>query len=401
MIVARKLPLCVAGALFAPLGVIAAKGEVPLLMALALAALAVIWGRARAPHAQRRWVGVAVIGALGWALLSVSWTLDPIAGLATWGRIAAIALATYVLAASARDLSPTELRTLSLVIVAGFALALLLLLAEQLTGLAGRDWYYTRIGRPEALDPTLLNRPGAILLLAAWPAALALHRLGRSRLALLPPLFALATVLAGVSSSNKLAAVLALVAAAAVWRFRRIALRALPLTIVACLLAAPLLPTTILSPALMEDRFDDYDSGLHRLYIWEFSAWRIADRPLTGWGLNAAPLIPGGEAKLPQGGNRMNVHPHNAFLQVWLELGGIGAAALAVLLLAVAGALARWREAFTAACGAGLLVSALVIANLSFGVWQTWWMAVLALAGLLAVALRPDTADGQSPGPAA
>lgn len=387
---ARYWPCHMAGLLFAPIGVIAPKGAVPLLLVLATAALVLAVSRygwrlgSRRGHWNLGWTALAC--GVAWALLSVTWTLDPLAGLRVWSGMAVTVVAAYVLLATGPD-DEESARGLCRAILAGFALALVLVGADQATDLAVRAWYYEAIDRPNSFDPTIMNRPGAVLLLASWPAAIALLKLGWSRLAFAPPVLAGISAFAGVSSSNKLAVVLAAtVVGLACWRFGLIR-RALPVAAVALVALAPLLPLTVLAPSAIADRFDEYDSGLHRLYIWEFSAERALDRPVMGWGLDASRLLPGGEEKLPQGGNRMNVHPHNAFLQVWLELGAVGAALLALWLYLLCRFLDRAADRIAVACAAGSLVSALVIANLSFGIWQTWWLAVLALTFVLTAGL--------------
>ncbi|MBX9701023.1 MAG: polymerase, partial [Acetobacteraceae bacterium] len=78
------------------------------------------------------------------------------------------------------------------------------------------------------------------------------------------------------------------------------------------------------------------------------------------------------------------LHPHNGALQLWLELGVVGAglgALLALLLAWRAGRLAR-PEVATA-----MLASAAVTFLLSFGTWQEWWVGaqLLALCGAAAL----------------
>ena len=138
-------------------------------------------------------------------------------------------------------------------------------------------------------------------------------------------------------------------------------------------------------------------SAVHRLVIWDFTAARIAEKPLTGWGLEASRAMPGGRAQ-PDAAmlDRLNItnpaqraflanphvevmplHPHNGALQLWLELGGIGALLGAVLMLALGFAASR---SAVPAVGAGMLASAAVTGMLSFGLWQAWWVASLLLA---------------------
>jgi O-antigen ligase len=138
-------------------------------------------------------------------------------------------------------------------------------------------------------------------------------------------------------------------------------------------------------------------SAVHRLVIWDFTVARIAEKPLTGWGLEASRAMPGGRAQPDTATlDRLNItnpaqraflanphvevmplHPHNGALQLWLELGGIGALLGAVLMLALGYAASR---SAVPAVGAGMLASAAVTGMLSFGLWQAWWVASLLLA---------------------
>jgi exopolysaccharide production protein ExoQ len=153
---------------------------------------------------------------------------------------------------------------------------------------------------------------------------------------------------------------------------------------------------------------DNKASALHRLYIWDFAAERIADKPVLGWGLDASRRMPGGDEKVviyrcdaegkPTGlrprvdGTVLPLHPHNAILQVWLELGGIGAligfVTVGVLLFRAFSAPA-WRSrmaqaGFTAAWFGGMSVGLV-----SFGVWQEWFLSALFVAaGVAALAAR-------------
>ena len=151
-------------------------------------------------------------------------------------------------------------------------------------------------------------------------------------------------------------------------------------------------------------------SAVHRLVIWDFAAARIAEKPLAGWGLEASRAMPGGRAQ-PDAAtlDRLNInapaqraflvlphvevmplHPHNGALQLWLELGGIGALIAAALMLALGFAASR---SAAPAVGAGMLASAAVTGMLSFGLWQAWWVASLLLA-MVALVLVPRRSQG-------
>jgi O-antigen ligase len=143
-----------------------------------------------------------------------------------------------------------------------------------------------------------------------------------------------------------------------------------------------------------------------RLHIWRFAIDRIADRPVFGWGLDASRTFDETVQLQGQTHPLMPLHPHNVFLQVWLEAGAIGA-----VLLAVTIALAAWSAAHAAdkarrIAAGGTALAALIFAidNFSFGAWQEWWIASAFLGALaLIIAARRDptarapTRETQSP----
>jgi O-antigen ligase len=173
----------------------------------------------------------------------------------------------------------------------------------------------------------------------------------------------------------------------------RLATRAAAVGLAAFFLLAPL----IFSAAV--PRLPDLSalprSAAHRVLIWDFVGERIAVRPVLGWGMEASRAIPGGDdtfapATLDRFGldgaeeraffalpstKRLPLHPHNAALQVWLELGAVGAVLAAALAASVM--LAARSPAALGAATAGAVTGAL-----SFGAWQPWWIASLLLAAV-------------------
>lgn len=386
----RARPLFLLASLSAPLGIVIPKALVLLLFIVALWLLSRRWrqGQLRRPFQGAGAIMAAVIAA--WGLLSVLWALDAGAALWTVAKLAALMAATLVLLDGLDDLEPDDRAPLARALSAAFAVALLLLGLESLSGAAAHQWWLAWRGRAGDFDETVLNRSEVLLLLAAWPCALVLLQRKRRALALAAVAAAVAVTLMGVSNSNQVAAVLAVTAAALAWGTGPWLQRLVAGLLALAVLAAPLLPGTLLAPDRLAGYFDEnHYSGLHRLHIWRFTSERIGEAPVLGWGMDAARRIPGGDTKLPGGGNVMGVHPHNASLQIWLELGAVGAL-LAALLLALlwfrAGAL-DWPGERAAATG--LLLTGLTVANLSFGIWQTWWLVALALSGVVfALALR-------------
>jgi O-antigen ligase len=142
-------------------------------------------------------------------------------------------------------------------------------------------------------------------------------------------------------------------------------------------------------------------SGIHRLVIWRFAADRVAERPILGWGMDASRAIPGGKTDIsalapalhyPGGAEALPLHPHDAALELELELGlpglVLGLAIIAWVLWWVG-----WRAALDRERRAGALAlaaSALTVGLLSFGVWQAWWLSTLWLVSAFYIGVGND-----------
>lgn len=128
-------------------------------------------------------------------------------------------------------------------------------------------------------------------------------------------------------------------------------------------------------------------SWSERMGYWRHAADWISDHPLRGWGLDASRMFAPG----------IRLHPHDAPLQIWLELGVIGAVAAAVLWVVIFMRLRRSRPDAALAAAAGSAVAYLVFNAVSFGVWQEWWLALGALAACAGTAVARQPAAAPSP----
>ena len=115
-----------------------------------------------------------------------------------------------------------------------------------------------------------------------------------------------------------------------------------------------------------------------RLGYWRHAVDWIGDHPFRGWGLDASRMF----------GPGITLHPHNGALQVWLELGLIGAMAAAVFFAVVLARQARAARDPAAAAAVAAASAYLVMGAVSFGVWQEWWLAAGALAAAACLALQ-------------
>ena len=392
--------LAVALAVAPFVAVLQSKALAPITTVALLAAVALHYWR------ERRWPwpsgGVlwAALALFGWAAISASWALEPRRALFTAVQLGAyVALGAAACRAVAADTAEARQRML-LAGAAGLAAGLLA------AGLDMASGHALRLG-----VRGLTERPGIEFGLKPAASAMALLLPLTAAIPGLPGWMRLLGMLAGgaiVISLPGEAAKVAVLAAGLVGLLFHLAPRALlrgPGPALALLLRAmPLL----LGPGLARGVPAGHlpVSAAHRLVIWDFAIERIAERPVLGWGMEASRRIPGGgdppsEARLARFGlsgppnhdilaaaTLLPLHTHNGPLQIWLELGLVGALLTALLAVLLGRALARTARPGIAAA---MLASAAITGLVSFGVWQEWWVSaqLLALASLAALP-RPE-----------
>jgi exopolysaccharide production protein ExoQ len=375
---AAALALALAGGLATPLAVVAPNALAPLLIVCGALAL-----YARAWPAKR--IALAAGAFLAFALLSLAWTIDAREALDGWLRIAGSAALGLALLGAALTLDEAARARAETWLVRGTLAGMALLLAQMLS-----EWAWTRETSlaalwhgPETNFWALFNRSVAILALLVPLASLAAFR--RFGAVAAVAMLAMATFL--IFNFNSRGAELALVAglagAALVGAFAR-GRAILALALAGFVLAAPLIGALPVFDDLAEARAGG-SSVFHRAAIWSFAADRIAEKPALGWGLHASRAMPGAHEQFAPGAELMPLHPHNFALQLWLELGLIGALAGAVGLAFLARKLGGDRA--TRAALAGALCASVAIGSVGYGLWQGWWMAALWLLLALAAAL--------------
>ena len=298
----------------------------------------------------------------------------------TWGKLP-MQLGLYALLAVLTAGLPAErLRRLKAPFVIGALLLAVVLLVE---GVSGAGIYRTireAIGDPIRPDLAVKNVAQATyaLVLMYWPALRILLDQERKRAALLLT----AGVLVPPFLLSAMAPLAAQLLSGLVWWF----VRARPNG--AAVVGGALAVVTLAGPwavLLAEPLFQMAEphigaSWAARLEIWRFSAEQVLVHPLTGWGID------GSRAFLP-----FMLHPHAAPLQLWLELGVVGA-----VLTAAFWALLIRRAGRVGAHAVAAATVYFVVGALSFGVWQEWWLGLATMTviwSLVAAAPEPDDAE--------
>jgi len=331
-------------------------------------------------------------------LASGLWALDRAAALTLAVRLIVVITLGMALVRWCRDMPIEPLRRLLPALAIGLILANLYVLADLRLGGALSQLSHAK---RESFDfATYYGRGATIHAILLAPLSWGLWRAGSRRLAVGQFLLAALCILATHDLSAKVAlggAIGGGLLILALPRLRWAFLALVALVALALPLAFPI--------QLDQDQqcwmFAHKKSALHRIYIWDFVTGQIADKPLLGWGLDSARRMPGGQDTVTLGencpnatpvvGQKLPLHPHNAVLQTWLELGAAGIVLGFGGLIATLGRLYVRRRRIVAAVLVASSVAGTLVALVSYGVWQEWFLSALMLsAAVAALALRQD-----------
>ena len=331
---------------------------------------------------------LAVLAVALYAFLSAAWSADPGASLGKAALLLGAVLVTLAASNAIAAWDPAELRQAALAFAVGACLGALYVLLGILTGDAVKRTAEIAVDveTPAKFKLGALRQNVTIVVLLLWPALLALTALIQSPRRRTFVVLFLAAVAVPVLLSERESAQVALVGSALVfalaWMWRRGT--SLGLAVAWCLAFVLVMPLT----------FAAYQAELHkedwlpksaraRVILWEYTAERVLEAPWVGIGADATRAVHGGVvAEQPEGfiyPRTTGPHAHSLFIQIWYELGLIGA-----VLAALAGAAAALRttslspeaQPFAAATFATYAASV----AFSWGVWQTWLLCAIGLA---------------------
>lgn len=193
--------------------------------------------------------------------------------------------------------------------------------------------------------------------------------------------------IAGGMMVGVLALVLTLCVMALAYRFTQSVIQGLTFTAMGLVGFAPLFGAMMGAiPQGLRDHLPF--SWEHRIVTWGYTADLTREAPIMGHGFDAARTFDETfSARGFDGLAKISLHPHNAGLHIWLETGVIGAV-LAVITLFFIGEKAQGYASggrARALAVSGVMAAIILIASVSYGVWQEWWWALIALSlGLLA-----------------
>jgi O-antigen ligase len=343
-----------------------------------------------------------------WAVISTIWAVDARLGLLESARFTGTAIAGIIVLGAASTLGPKDrtnvCRALILGTAIGYTLFALEIATEGLILRTASAWISD--GKKRFIFSVAYNRATSVIALLSWPILLLLLRRRAWLAAIAVFLVGLGFVIELQKSASTIALLVGGATFALVWVGGRRLITGIAIVIGVAILTSPLLPLTVLEPMRVAEVYPQVgQSESHRLLIWKFVAERINERPLFGWGMNSSRAIPGGKSLVPTEvpsaqspgrvsadtnmGEQLPLHPHNAPLQLWLELGVIGAVLGGGVVI---GALHMCRRRsmgrLESSVAAAAIVSVVAISAMSFSVWQSWWLSIIWLTASFLVAVR-------------
>ena len=386
---ALETALCAAALLFFPLLIVAPRGIAALASVAGVVGGGLVLARGRALGPSYLSAPGLILAALvGWGALSAAWAIAPPRALEQAAGLLGLFAAAVALATAAGAVAAP--RRLVSFLIAGFVAAL----AMAVFDLASKG-VLSKPFSDRVYQPAWLNQASVAFAILLPPTAAYLLASGRRVLAVLFAGAAAATILALAGTAAKVALVLGTPVAALCWWRRAPTARFAAVLWIAAVIAAPVAFARLDQVTGFLHLADEVKlSAGHRLLIWSFAGDHIDKRPLLGWGLDSSRAIPGGSDVVRPYETLLPLHPHNAALQVWLELGVPGAALFALLgaWLWRALAAADWPR-LHAAAAANSLATALILTTATYGIWQEWWEGSLAFALFIVLVMARVAAD--------
>ena len=372
-----------AAVVFFPLLVVVPRGIVPVVSVAGVCATGLVLS-VSCPKPRLALAPTAtLLGCLlFWGAASALWSVDSLRSLVIAARLAGLFAVGLALAGAAGCIEAP--RRLTILLLGGLTLGVAMAATDLVTAGA--------VGAPftdRAYQAAGLNRASVSFAILLVPASAVLVCRGQVIFALIMATMTAAIIyaLAGTAAKAALAAGLPMGLLLYLWRVR--VARVAAVMSVLIIITAPLTFASLTQLPLLAKTADAVKlSAGHRLLIWSFAGDRIAERTLTGWGLDASRAMPGGENLIRPGQTWMPLHPHNAALQLWLELGVPGAVLFALLVALAWQALAGapWPHLFAAAAGASLAI-ALFACFASYGIWEEWWLGTLWFSLFLTIVM--------------
>ena len=164
------------------------------------------------------------------------------------------------------------------------------------------------------------------------------------------------------------------------WYFPKFTLRLICAGIIFMILGGPLMGWML--GFLSETQIESVPLSLeHRFRMWIYCWDIIIQHPIIGDGFDASRSY--GETFFARETVDMvivSLHPHNASVQIWVELGAIGAVLSSLIMFClIPSVIAFTSDRRRAAALAGIMTMFCLFGFTTIGIWQIWWLGSIFL----------------------
>ena len=309
--------------------------------------------------------------------------------------VTGLALCTLIILRQFLFLNEEDLRKIALLFFAGIFFAVAIFLSNLLFANWGKALLAWLSLDGDTIGPEHGNRPAVVLVLWLWPALLFLTgkiKSNPSRFRWLLPvgfyLFSTLTIMMSESETAKLALLTGSVVLLAMWVIPIVTKGFLWLGIMGLICFMPWTAGILEKQGLHEQEWLQ-NSARHRVIMWSFASDLIEKKPVLGYGFRSSKAE---KFVLDQNDpdytlyqfkgtfstdKYITSHPHNAFVQIRLDLGIPGVVMLLTGFLALFYRTNRLERPVQPAVFAGLAASVAVLAT-GYGLWQNWLLCALA-----------------------
>lgn len=361
-------------------------------------------------------LGLSVLGLSVWAVASLIWTISTDLSWTVAHSIPVCMLGGFLIVITLKNSNSADQAFVCQSTVWGFFIGLGLALIDVTTDFSinkiiyiikhGGVWSIANINDIE-MPGFVINNGVSLLAMFLWPTLMILNSKNRHKLTFV----GFITTVYIISKSSTFAAavavgfgslsfVVAFLVPRIVYRIAAIGLTLLILGIPFAMNALP--DARTIGKDLPELSYSVYP----RLVIWQYASNLVLEKPLIGHGIRTSRGLNKTDTKIPfvyreneeiHRGNTeaIPLHPHNGLIQIWLELGAGGAVLGLVLILCILWNISKSLAPQTGkALAFAALTCSICLVSVSYGLWQSWWLASLWLQGslmTLSLVSREDT----------